>query len=424
MTAEIESVETSPAEQECIICLQPPSQHGALRCVSGHLLCSPCVDAYTASFSCELQSADLESLDGPKREGRLCCPSCPKLAFTDAEVAQHVSSSTFESYLKGRSLWAIHEAKMETFEEAQAALSAELARLPTGVAAGKRQQAGGALLAKQLRSLLKDARQCKECKWGPLDFRDCDNLSAHHDQVIAKANIETALEAGGEAREVQVKIDNSCPRCGWFSSNLQGWPKWDGNLHYDALPSRFEAAELVERKVKVATAKLAVAEEAARKAEADALTVVEARVKSEVEALEARTEAAEATVATAKREAAERVAAAEAKAAAEVKRREAAEASEERVRAGVAATERACLEATRRVRELHAREEALRKKAEAALAARRAATGGEGEQQTTRPALKQLYATGPTTAPPTPRRADGSSLRQALENARMECEAC
>ena len=245
---------------------------------------------HTASFSCELQSADLESLDNPKREGRLCCPSCPKLAFTDAEVAQHVSSSTFESYLEGRSLWAIHEAKMETFEEAQAALSAELARLPTGAAAGKRQQAGGALLAKQLRTLLKDARQCKECKWGPLDFRDCDNLSAHHDQVISKATVETALEAGGEAREVQVKIDNSCPRCGWFSSNLQGWPKWDGNLHYDALPSRFEAAELVERKVKVATAKLAVAEEAARKAEADALTVVEARVKSEVEALEARTE--------------------------------------------------------------------------------------------------------------------------------------
>ena len=360
MAAEVAPVATSVAEQECIICLQPPSQHGALRCASGHLLCSPCVDAYTASFSCELQSADLESLDGPKREGRLCCPSCPKLAFTDAEVAQHVSSTTFESYLKGRSLWAIHTAKMETFEEAQAALSAELARLPTGVAAGKRQQAGGALLAKQLKTLLKDARQCKECKWGPIDFRDCDNLSAHHDQVISKATVETALEAGGEAREVQVKIDNSCPRCGWFSSNLQGWPKWDGNLHYDALPSRFEAAELVERKVKVATAKLAVAEEAARKAEADALTVVEARVKSEVEALEARTEAAEATVAKAKREAAERVAAAEAKAAAEVKRREAAEASEEKVRAGVAATERACLEATRRVRELHAREEALR----------------------------------------------------------------
>ena len=410
------------AEDECIICLQPPSE-GALRCAGGHLLCSPCVDAYTASFSCELQSADLESLDGPKREGRLCCPSCPKLAFTDAEVAQHVSSTTFESYLKGRSLWAIHTAKMETFEEAQAALSAELARLPTGVTAGKRQQAGGALLAKQLKTLLKDARQCKECKWGPIDFRDCDNLSAHHDQVISKATVETALEAGGEAREVQVKIDNSCPRCGWFSSNLQGWPKWDGNLHYDALPSRFEAAELVERKVKVATAKLAVAEEAARKAEADALTVVEARVKSEVEALEERTKAAEATVAKAKKEAAEKVAAAERRVEAAEAAKATAEASEEKVRAGVAATERACLEATRRVRELHAREEALRKKAEAALAARRAADGGEGGQ-TTRPALKQLYATGPTTAPPTPRRADGSSLRQALENARMECEAC
>ena len=70
---------------------------------------------------------------------------------------------------------------------------------------------------------------------------------------------------------------------------------------------------------------------------------------------------------------------------------------------------------------IDAREEALRKKAEAALAARRAADGGEGGQ-TTRPALKQLYATGPTTAPPTPR--SKSSLREALENARRECEAC
>ena len=67
MAAEIDADATSPAEQECIICLQPPSQHGALHCASGHLVCSPCVDAYTASFSCELQSADLESLDDPKR---------------------------------------------------------------------------------------------------------------------------------------------------------------------------------------------------------------------------------------------------------------------------------------------------------------------------------------------------------------------
>ena len=412
MAAEIESVATSPAAQECIICLQPPSQDGALRCAGGHLLCSPCVDAYTAlRVSCRRRP---QSLDGPKRKGCLCCPSRPKLAFTDAEVAQHVSSTTL-SYLEGRSLW-IHTAKMETFEEAQAALSAELARLPTGaVTAGKRQQAGGALLAKQLRTLLKDARQCKECKWGPLDFRDCDNLSAHHDQVISKATVETALEAGGEAREVQVKIDNSCPRCGWFSSNLQGWPKWDGNLHYDALPSRFEAAELVERKVKVATAKLAVAEEAARKAEADALTVVEARVKSEVEALEERTKAAEATVAKAKKEAAEKVARR-----AKARRGEAARGGEAggKVRAGVAATERVPGGDATGARAPRPRGGAAQEgRSGARRAARRRAAGG----QTTRPALKQIHDGADDGS------ADAAAGRRlvaapALENARMECE--
>jgi hypothetical protein len=25
-------------------------------------------------------------------------------------------------------------------------------------------------------------------------------------------------------------INNACPRCGWFSSDIDEWPRWDGQL--------------------------------------------------------------------------------------------------------------------------------------------------------------------------------------------------
>jgi len=32
----------------------------------------------------------------------------------------------------------------------------------------------------------------------------------------------------GEARGAGVRVSNACPKCGWFSDNINDWPKWVG----------------------------------------------------------------------------------------------------------------------------------------------------------------------------------------------------
>ena len=200
------------AEDECIICLQPPSE-GALRCAGGHLQ-QPVRRRVRTGLLVRAAERRPESLGSPKREGR-SLPELPETRVHRPGGAARLVATL--SYLGPLALGDPHREDGDLrgaggfLGRARAAAHGRHRRQ---AAAGQRRPP-----REQLKTLLKDA--AVQGKWGPIDFRDCDNLSAHHDQVIGKATVETALEAGGEAREVQVKIDNSCPRCGWFSPNLQ-----------------------------------------------------------------------------------------------------------------------------------------------------------------------------------------------------------
>jgi hypothetical protein len=44
----------------------------------------------------------------------------------------------------------------------------------------------------------------------------CNNLRTHH----------------GEQRGPG-RINNACPRCGWFRDSIGEWPRWDGRVHDD-----------------------------------------------------------------------------------------------------------------------------------------------------------------------------------------------
>lgn len=72
------------------------------------------------------------------------------------------------------------------------------------------------------------AYQCSQCSFGPIDHFACDDLLAHHGE-----------HAGRGAR-----INNACPRCGWFSSDLQDWPKWDGTVPKEALQTASMVADV------------------------------------------------------------------------------------------------------------------------------------------------------------------------------------
>ena len=55
--------------------------------------------------------------------------------------------------------------------------------------------------------------RCAKCGFGPVDHMACDDLRSHHGETVGAT-----------------KISNACPRCKWFSSKIQDWPKWDGKV--------------------------------------------------------------------------------------------------------------------------------------------------------------------------------------------------
>ena len=64
----------------------------------------------------------------------------------------------------------------------------------------------------ELTSLFPNARQCGRCGHGPVELVGCSDLTTHHGEI----------RPGSER-----PVDNSCARCGWFSSDISQWPAWD-----------------------------------------------------------------------------------------------------------------------------------------------------------------------------------------------------
>jgi len=76
------------------------------------------------------------------------------------------------------------------------------------------------------RQYLGRAFQCAQCGFGPIDHFACGDLESHHGEDVGGA-----------------KINNACPRCGWFSGSLGDWPKWDGTVPEEAQQSSVSAAD-------------------------------------------------------------------------------------------------------------------------------------------------------------------------------------
>jgi hypothetical protein len=72
----------------------------------------------------------------------------------------------------------------------------------------------GLALQAQMRALFPNSYMCGKCSFGPVDHVACHSLASHHGERTA---------GGGVVR-------NNCPKCGWFSSQLDAWPRWDGRV--------------------------------------------------------------------------------------------------------------------------------------------------------------------------------------------------
>ena len=261
----------------CVVCYEAvTAATGAIRCSEEHETCNECFESIVTRASDDAAEVDIASLSAHERRhfGLVQCPCagrsvhlcCKSGAFSDHAVAQHVSPSAFARYFDMRALVRVHEAETAAFADAQEALHAEIGKLR--LEPEKAADAGTILLSRQLKKLMPHARQCPDCGWGPMDFRACADLQAHHGQVVKVMH----RAVGPDTETFEVSIDNSCPRCGFFSAKRKAWPKWNGEIHQDELASPFEAADQAAKKflprVKLAERRRSEAEAAAKDAKA------------------------------------------------------------------------------------------------------------------------------------------------------------
>lgn len=136
---------------------------------------------------------------------------CASAPFTDRQLAMACDDASFDMYSRARARVrddAIFSAAQEEVVETVMGLRAAFdQKRDFNVRHG--------LLAKQLKNQMPRARQCGRCFFGPVDHFACGDLQAHHNQGIGRAG---------------ARVNNSCPKCGWFSAELRDWPEWDGEL--------------------------------------------------------------------------------------------------------------------------------------------------------------------------------------------------
>lgn len=145
-----------------------------------------------------------------ERGARLLCPnraphdaSCTG-CFSEQSIARFLSAELHAAHMENqRSL--IHA---EEFSKFNNMLNEIVKRLKCDMPGLSRD-----LLERQLQEMLPNARQCGSCGCGPIEHHACRDLKAHHGEWKGRA-----------------RINNACPKCGWFSADIDSWPKWNGRV--------------------------------------------------------------------------------------------------------------------------------------------------------------------------------------------------
>ena len=157
--------------------------------------------------------------------GRIVCPKagvdgCAAPPFTDQEVAMHADKETFEIYFEGRGKLPMARAVTAALQEWQ--------------------EGAGAL-----RLLFPNARMCGQCSYGPVDHAACADLTIHHGEPGGRGAFGLFARSRLGPSSSSRRIDNACPRCGWFAPTISEWPMWNGVL---PTPEDDSAEEFAERR--------------------------------------------------------------------------------------------------------------------------------------------------------------------------------
>lgn len=223
------------SEEGCgVCCVCGETATHLLACTAGaHLTCAACLNTHTM-HSCSLDHTNMERL--MERQGMVQCPSTAtgtcttpcRGGFNLKELYSVLSEESLHAALAASA----HVAKSE-------GTLAALGQLNQTDSSNKNsQQQARQELELYLQTQYPGAYQCKQCGRGPVIIRrgDCSDLAAHHHQ---------RLRDGGT-------ISNACAGCGWFSPDLNEWPKWDGKIepdHNDDSDAESGAARLIWRRL-------------------------------------------------------------------------------------------------------------------------------------------------------------------------------
>ena len=216
---------SSGSAEACIVCtVERSGACGGLTCDEGHFTCNKCIEGWAVEQN-PSDSPDFDRMAHSNRmDGKLYCPGhsrghCQAKGFTYSELASHLSGESLHRCIE-------IECKTKTKREIDKVHALYYKLLLEKDK--QKEDAEHEILIDQLLRLHPNARMCGQCSFGPIDHGWCTNLRAHHGQKIGHA-----------------KINNSCPKCGWFRENIEQWPKWDGRLWLNRKPTVLKDNEYI-----------------------------------------------------------------------------------------------------------------------------------------------------------------------------------
>lgn len=191
------TADASPTTLVCGICSDDVMGSDSITCGRNHTFCNECFSSFV-----EQTWADLTP--EPGTIPNLRCPGdgpCSHV-FPDVMVAKHTTESACTAYL---------EVRQRARDAQTCAKYQQILQENEGKA---KSEAARQLLTEQLKNDLPHALMCPRCKFGPVDLRGCSMLDYHQ----------------GERHGNGGAVNNSCPRCNFFTPNAREWEKWDGVL--------------------------------------------------------------------------------------------------------------------------------------------------------------------------------------------------
>ena len=203
---------------DCVICKNNTDMEG-IRCNENHFHCKDCFQTFVNFNSNSLATGEINNQNGTNGEiyctmrteanGENCCKACQ---FSSYQIAQCVDSETFSKYLEA----IIYVSNNKLEKELLTKHSKDILELKTKSNSLEIERKNRQILQEQLQKEFPDALQCRRCGFGPIISTGCWDLETHHNHTF------------GYGRNT--RINNSCPRCGWFTREKKEWQKWNGIL--------------------------------------------------------------------------------------------------------------------------------------------------------------------------------------------------